>query len=142
MFRKSKERSHFILCVSSFSIVSSIARFPLELQKYLHNVLLVCTWYSRYLPYIFTLKVLSIGMHLAEAVLLIARVRAGGGGGRMVLAIQVFSAGILEQSKGARNRVGIGLSYRPAPGYIGLRACTSTTTRYQRGSYKSQCRLF
>jgi hypothetical protein len=25
-----------------------------------------------------------------------------------------FSAGILEQSMGARNRVGIGLSYRPA----------------------------
>jgi hypothetical protein len=27
---------------------------------------------------------------------------------------KVFSAGILEQSMGARNRVGIGLSYRPA----------------------------
>ncbi len=31
-----------------------------------------------------------------------------------VLLLIGFSAGILEQSMGARNRVGIGLSYRPA----------------------------
>jgi hypothetical protein len=33
-------------------------------------------------------------------------------------------AGILEQSMGARNRVGIGLSYRP-PGYIGWNSLES-----------------
>jgi hypothetical protein len=39
-----------------------------------------------------------------------------------VLLLIGFSAGILEQSMGARNRVGIGLSYRPGPpGYIGWR---------------------
>jgi hypothetical protein len=32
-----------------------------------------------------------------------------------------FIAGILEQSMGARNRVGIGLSYTGLPGYIGWR---------------------
>jgi hypothetical protein len=31
-----------------------------------------------------------------------------------ILADALFSAGILEQSTGARNRVRIGLSYRPA----------------------------
>ncbi len=35
--------------------------------------------------------------------------------------VRVASAGILEQSMGARNLVGIVLSYRPAWGYIGWR---------------------
>ncbi len=35
--------------------------------------------------------------------------------------IRYFCAGIFEQSIGARNRVGIGLSYTAPPGYIGCR---------------------
>ncbi len=35
--------------------------------------------------------------------------------------VSAISAGILEQSMWARNQVGIGLSYRPATGYIGWR---------------------
>jgi hypothetical protein len=38
----------------------------------------------------------------------------GGGGGMDSGITAVLSAGILEQSMGARNRIGIGLSYRPA----------------------------
>ncbi len=44
------------------------------------------------MPYIFTLKVLSIGMHLAEAVHLIARVRAGGGEGLIDTSLQCLNS--------------------------------------------------